>query len=76
MNANRYLLEKEHGRGSIIYIRIRVAQGGSSMSLSPMENNLVDFTWPEAGMPSVASQVFCDPAVYAREQERIFRGKP
>ena len=40
-----------------------------------MENNLVDFTWPEAGMPSVPYQGFCDPAVYAHEQERIFRGK-
>ncbi len=45
------------------------------MSLAPMENNLVEFTWPEAGMPSVPYQVFCDPAVYAREQERIFRGR-
>ena len=45
------------------------------MSLAPMENNLADFTWPEAGMTSVPYQVFCDPAVYAREQERIFRGR-
>ena len=45
------------------------------MSLAPIENNLADFTWPEAGMTSVPYQVFCDPAVYAREQERIFRGR-
>ena len=44
------------------------------MSLSPMDNTLVDFTWPTAGMTSVPYQVFCDPAVYNLEQERIFRG--
>ncbi len=44
------------------------------MSLSPMENSRVDFNWPTAGMTSVPYQVFCDPAVYSLEQERIFRG--
>ena len=42
------------------------------MSLSPTDNTLGALGWPD--MTSVPYQVFCDPAMYAREQERIFRG--
>lgn len=34
----------------------------------------VDLRWPELGVSRVPYQVFTDPAVYAYEQERIFRG--
>ena len=49
------------------------------MSLSPMNHSPTDhapvaLNWPTAGMTSVPYQVFCDPAVYNLEQERIFRG--
>ncbi len=44
------------------------------MSLSPMDNTLGALSWPTAGLTSVPYQVFCDPAVYSLEQERIFRG--
>ena len=45
------------------------------MSLSPMDNAPVALRWPTtAGITSVPYQVFCDPAVYNLEQERIFRG--
>ena len=33
-----------------------------------------EFRWPSAGVTRVPYQVFVDPAIYAREQERIFRG--
>jgi anthranilate 1,2-dioxygenase large subunit len=32
------------------------------------------FRWPAHGVTRVPYQVFIDPAIYAREQERIFRG--
>ena len=45
------------------------------MSLSPMDNAPVALSWPTTvGMTAVPYQVFCDPAVYDLEQERIFRG--
>jgi len=33
-----------------------------------------DFRWPEGGVARVPFQVFSDPAIYALEQEKIFRG--
>src|SRR5215470_14047015 len=33
-----------------------------------------EFRWPAEGVTRVPYQVFTDPAIYAREQERIFRG--
>ncbi len=32
------------------------------------------FRWPQEGVSRVPYQVFVDPGIYAREQERIFRG--
>ncbi len=32
------------------------------------------FRWPEGGVTRVPFQVFSDPAIYAQEQEKIFRG--
>lgn len=37
------------------------------------ESNL-DFEWPEEGETRVPYRVFSDPAIYALEQQRIFRG--
>src|SRR5689334_3096975 len=34
----------------------------------------VGFQWPEGGVTRVPFQVFSDPAIYALEQEKIFRG--
>src|SRR5262245_11548409 len=36
--------------------------------------NEAQFHWPAEGVTRVPYQVFTDPAIYAREQERIFRG--
>ncbi len=45
------------------------------MTLSLTDNAPVALSWPTtAEMTSVPYQVFCDPAVYNLEQERIFRG--
>ena len=33
-----------------------------------------DYRWPEAGVSRVPYWVYTDPAIYQREQERIFRG--
>lgn len=44
------------------------------MSVSPADAARLDFHWPAAGLTAVPYQVFCDPGVYTREQERIFRG--
>lgn len=35
---------------------------------------LKGFSWPEGGVSRVPFQVFSDPAIYALEQEKIFRG--
>jgi anthranilate 1,2-dioxygenase large subunit len=37
-------------------------------------NGTHSFTWPEEATTRVPYQVFLDPAIYAQEQERIFRG--
>jgi anthranilate 1,2-dioxygenase large subunit len=37
-------------------------------------NGTHSFTWPEEATIRVPYQVFLDPTIYAREQERIFRG--
>lgn len=37
-------------------------------------NGAPSFTWPEEAAIRVPYQVFLDPAIYAQEQERIFRG--
>jgi anthranilate 1,2-dioxygenase large subunit len=34
----------------------------------------LNFQWPEGGVSRVPFQVFSDPAIYAMEQEKIFRG--
>ncbi len=36
--------------------------------------NEAGFRWPPEGVTRVPYQVFTDPAIYAREQEKIFRG--
>src|SRR5215468_7751231 len=41
---------------------------------SASKNHSVALTWPAEAITSVPYQVFLDPAVYEREQERLFRG--
>jgi anthranilate 1,2-dioxygenase large subunit len=41
---------------------------------SPAGQSAEDFKWPANGVSRVPFQLFSDPEIYAREQERIFRG--
>src|ERR1043166_2098173 len=41
---------------------------------SAQATNEAGFRWPAEGVTRVPYQVFTDPAVYAREQEKLFRG--
>ena len=45
------------------------AEGVSTVSMPPPK-----LKWPEGGVTRVPFQVFSDPAVYAMEQQKIFRG--
>src|SRR4051794_7000446 len=40
----------------------------------PAVSEAATLAWPEEGVARVPFQVFSDPAIYAAEQERIFRG--
>lgn len=40
----------------------------------PILEPVVDFSWPREGVTRAPYQVYIDPAIYAREQELIFRG--
>jgi salicylate 5-hydroxylase large subunit len=33
------------------------------------------FSWPEEGLTRIPHRIYSDPVIYAREQERIFRGR-
>ncbi len=44
------------------------------VSQTPPTEVLKGFSWPEGGVSRVPFQVFSDPAIYALEQEKIFRG--
>ncbi len=40
-----------------------------------MTQPIADFTWPREGVTRAPYQVYLDPAIYEREQERLFRGR-
>src|SRR4051812_43490904 len=39
-----------------------------------ISNDTAKFSWPAEGVTRVPYQVYTDPAIYALEQERIYRG--
>ncbi|UHL62710.1 Rieske 2Fe-2S domain-containing protein [Paralcaligenes sp. KSB-10] len=48
----------------------QASPGAIAQERPPLE----DFAWPEEGVTRVPFRVFSDPAIYALEQEKIFRG--
>jgi anthranilate 1,2-dioxygenase large subunit len=46
----------------------------STATVSPVAMPMKKLKWPEGGVSRVPFQVFSDPAIYAMEQEKIFRG--
>ena len=44
------------------------------MDMLPVTSDPINLSWPEGGVIRVPFRVFSDPAIYAAEQERLFRG--
>src|SRR5881628_1706462 len=55
-------------------VRMQHARWRRMMDVPIPRDPTAEITWPEGGVSRVPFRLFSDPAIYAEEQKRLFRG--